>query len=61
MDSKVDVTLSIDHLPKNSLWRKTIEKAVAENLTPIEFAYELSVQRGSEYMYIPSKNYYHSK
>ena len=61
MDSEISVNLSIDHLPAGNLWRKIIEKAVANNLTPIEFAHELSVQRGSQYLYIPSENYYYSK
>jgi len=61
MDSEISVNLSIDHLPEDNLWRKTIEKAVANNFTPIEFAHELSVQRGSQYLYIPSENYYYSK
>ena len=61
MEHKINVTLSVEHLPADNLWRKTIEKAVANNFTFIEFAHELSVQRGSQYLYIPSENYYYSK
>ena len=61
MESESNITLSVAHLSKDRLWRKTIEKAEAENLSPIEIFYEISKQRGSEYIYIPSVNHYHSK
>ena len=61
MESESNITLSVAHLSKDSLWRKTIEKAEAENLSPIEIFYEISKQRGCEYVYIPSVYHYHSK
>jgi hypothetical protein len=61
MEPEINIILSVAHLSKDSLWRKTIEKAEAENLSPIEICYEISKQRGSEYIYIPSVNHYHSK
>ena len=56
----VTVELSVSHLPKDSFWRKAIEKATEENMTPLEFAHYISGERGTSYVYIPSTHYYHS-
>ncbi len=58
VDTKVE--LSVAHLPEGSLYRKIVEQATKENLTPLEVIYLLAKEKGGEHIYIASPEHFHT-
>jgi hypothetical protein len=59
MASKIEITMTVDHLPDGNLWKEL----VGDNkpITPVEFLERLFSSRPGEKLYIPYRSLLYSK
>ena len=49
VEAKVEI--SVAHLPEGSLYRRIVEQATRENMTPLEVIYLFAKERGGDNIY----------
>jgi hypothetical protein len=59
MDNQVTITLTVEHLPDDNLWKELVGDN--QPITPTEFLHRLFSARPGERVYIPSAYILHPK
>ena len=54
------VELSVAHHPEGSLYRRIVEQATRENMTPLEVIYLFAKERGGEKIYMAHPAHFHA-
>ena len=54
------VELSVAHHPEGSLYRRIVEQATRENMTPLEVIYLFAKEKGGEHTYIAHPEHFHA-
>ena len=59
VETKVEI--SVAHLREGSLYRRIVEQATRENMTPLEVIYLFAKEKGGTHTYIASPEHFHVK